>query len=302
MDSGFFYGRTVVVLAPSYPVPARVVHKAVEALKAKGLTPYVPDHLQEDDPFCAASDALRAAHLQHALQLEEPAIVWAIRGGYGCTRLLPLLEQMPAPTAPKLLVGYSDITALHAFLGECEQVQCLHAPVLAEALKRPDSDDITALWHGLKTGEWPDITLEDMNQTSGTLNMEHKAPIHGGNLSILQHLLATPWQPDWQNHFLLLEELDEAPYALDRLFTQLLHTPLLKNARAVLLGEMIYDKLEADPALVQAALQRFIAACPVPVFRLPGVGHGARNWPVMLGQAYKLQTHGEKKKLMPCFA
>ena len=213
-------GAKVALVTPARHASQEVVDAASAAVRSWGFDPVLhPDTNQPHGQF-GGTDAQRAAALNAAFADPEIGAVWALRGGYGCTRLLPLLDAQTLRDNPTWIVGFSDVTALHGWANQAG-VASLHAPV-ASTLASTDDDDGAALVEVLKTGE---PTLDQLDRA-----------IVGGNLSVLYAMLGTPHMPPLEGKWLLLEDLDEYLYHLDRMLVAFTQAGVWGQVAGVMVG------------------------------------------------------------------
>ena len=246
-------GDLVGVIAPAGPTPPEVVAQ-VEPLFARfGLRArlYPGCHARHaGHEFLAGDDTLRLADLHAAFSDADVAAVMALRGGWGSARLLDRIDTALLRAQPKPLIGFSDITALHALLAR-EGRSGLHAPVCTSLLRDESGDDARALFglllQPLRTGHRFTPALA---QGAWRIPGRASGRLVGGNLAIVASLIGTPWAWPSENTILLLEDVAEAPYRIDRLMTQLRQAGVLQAAGGFLLGSFTE---EADPAAVLRA-------------------------------------------------
>ena len=250
-------GSRVHVIAPSGLVDAARFARGVMALAQLGYeVDYEEAVIAASGRYTAGSDAERTAALNAAVADPDASIVWAARGGYGATRVLPGLDLAPLEHHPKWLVGFSDVTALHvawqrAGMGEPARPRRLEcAPV-----------------DGIRAGAAPAPGLE--GATTGRLEGRLLAgpppaegPLLGGNLSLLTSLVGTPYLPRLDGAIVLLEDLNEEPYRLDRYLTQLRQSGVLDDVRGFVLGQWTRCGDSVDDAL--ATLVERLADLGVP--------------------------------------
>jgi muramoyltetrapeptide carboxypeptidase len=229
-------GARIHLAAPSGPVPSERLSAGILALRAT-LGPIAGEfslapNLAARAGYFAGDDDTRLAALAAALIDPEIDAIICARGGYGLTRLLPRLD--PARVTPKLLVGFSDVTALLAWALVGCKLASVHGPVLTQLGELPDEDrERLAL---LLTGEDPGALVAD----SGTVLRGGcvEGPLISANLEVLRSLVGTRFMPSLAGCILALEEVGERPYRIDRALTQLLTSGALRGIRGVALGQL----------------------------------------------------------------
>lgn len=270
-------GSSVAVVAPAGPAPAEPFRQGMEILSARyrvvhgGIAPEPWDDL----PYLAGDDASRASALNLALRDAEVEAIFFARGGYGSTRILQALDGGALVSRPIPLVGFSDITALHAWAA-CLGIPTIHGPVVTQ-LSRLPREQVEGMFRLLEGGRAPRLDgLEPLvgGRAQGTL--------WGGNLTVISHLCGTPYLPDLTGQVLLLEEVNEAPYRLDRMLTQLRQTGALQKVAAVLVGDLTGCH---DPRMVSCrpVLEDCLGDLGIPVLLGVPVGHGDQNLALPLG-------------------
>lgn len=242
-------------------------------------------------PYAAAPARARADALMNALTEPESDAVLAARGGYGASDLLPLIDwQRLKYAAPKLLVGFSDVSALHSALTAKLAWPALHAPMPATVLWRKDgqSQDVDALLDILsrlrrKQPATHTIAVENLPQTLEKTPHTLRGRLFGGCFTVLTNLIGTPYfPPSLAGHVIFLEDTDENPARLMRAFNQWVQSGTLTNASALVIGHLrnLGEKIEDSARFVY---ERFAERSPIPVFRSPSFGHTSPNAPLMLG-------------------
>lgn len=220
--------------APSGPVDAARLTRGVAELKTLGFDVRLPDGILDQNRFTAGTLARRLAELRSLFEDDAVAGVMAARGGAGAGWLLARLDPDLFRARPKLFVGYSDLTYLHLFLDRLGIVS-VHGPMVARELA-DGSYDRPSLVHAL-TGSGVPYSDDDLvpvraGQARGTLR--------GGCLSILAAAEGTPWAlpRDPEGTILFLEDVDEAPYRIDRMLLQLRDAGALTGVRGIVFGDM----------------------------------------------------------------
>ncbi|HEX6447119.1 MAG TPA: LD-carboxypeptidase [Streptosporangiales bacterium] len=270
-------GDRVALVAPSGPVEPRRLDRGADLLRSLGLDVVVGAHAYDRNGYLAGTDADRAGDLQRAWCDPSVRGVACARGGYGATRLLSLLD-WPALAAagPKLLHGSSDITALHAAFAARLGVRTWFGPmpaslVLAEGEPEPVS------WTALR-GAWLDGEVPPLPGTHRLAPGVADGPLVGGNLSLLAAALGTPYAgPTAAGAIVLLEDVCEAPYRVDRMLTQLLDAGWFDGVAGIALGSWL------DCGRPGGVLADRLGPLGVPVLAGLDVGHDVPQRTVPLG-------------------
>lgn len=283
-------GDTVDIIAPSSKGHPSVLGKIKALLNSWELHCHIPDDLFGDSLLYANSDEQRFFQLKYALLNNTSKAVWCLLGGFGSTKLIPMLSKIEPPSQSKIFIGFSDITAIHIFLQEKWGWSTIHGPSGYQAsLNRVSSDSINLLkkilFHEEETLLYDQIT--PLNQVAKKNEIIY-APLIGGNLSLIQTSLGTFWQINAFNKILFIEEINERAYRIDRVLAQLSQAGILNQAKAILFGDLI-DKGEPDGRfLVKEAVREFAEQCSLPVLQISHVGHGPINNPILFGSTAKL--------------
>lgn len=233
-------GDKVALVAPARKITPEEMAPAIRVLEQWGLRVVVPDGLYDADHQFAGSDSHRASILQ--TQLDDPSVraIFCARGGYGTVRIIDLLDFQNFYNSPKWLVGYSDITVLHSHVATHSHIPTLHATM---PINFPPHDEwrecpaLNSLHQVLFEGS-VQYSFSRREKTSSNRNGKCTAPIVGGNLSVLYSLLASPSDIDTDGKILLLEDLDEYLYHIDRMMMALKRSGKLSKLKGLLVGAM----------------------------------------------------------------
>ncbi|MEK8049138.1 LD-carboxypeptidase [Ideonella sp. DXS22W] len=281
-------GATVAVVAPAGPaLPERVA--AVPALlQAQGWQARLYPGCHTRQGFLAGPDALRVADLMDAFADPQVDAVWCLRGGYGSGRLLPAIDVDRLARHPKLLIGYSDITALHLLLDRLGW-PALHAPMPASDLLLPGREAdaqalFTLLRDGLRAG---DRLAPPLLPDAWCLPGVASGRLLGGNLSLLAALCGTRWQPQAQGALLFIEEVGEPAYRIDRCLLQLRLAGVLDAAAGFVLGSFTEGEAAAEN---EAVLRDHLGSLGKPVLAGWPSGHGTPHQPLPLGVQARLDA------------
>ena len=234
-------GATVALVAPASPPPdPAIIDDSLAALTAQGFRVLPGRHLRARQGFLAGTDRQRAGDLMRAFRDPRVRAIFCLRGGYGTTRLLPLLDYSVIRDHPKILVGYSDITALHCAILQRAGLLTFHGPMLASELNRENYPAFSrASWQRTLMQPVPPGSICQGGPPGSVAVVRRgraEGQLIGGNLSLLCALLGTPWQPDFRGRILFMEDVGEAPYRLDRLLTHLHAAGVLAQVAGVAVG------------------------------------------------------------------
>lgn len=212
--------------------------------------------------YLASPDAVRADALHRAIGDSAIEAIVCVRGGYGCLRLLDRLDWALARDHPTLLVGYSDITALHLAFYARAGWTGLSGPVVTEWATA--CEDTLASFRILAEGGTPALGRDALSPfVSGSA----VGPLLGGNLSVLTRLLGTPYSPDWSGAILVIEDVAEAPYRVDRMLAHLQHNGVLDTVHGVVLGTFTTgEQPSPQPTLsLDTIFEQYLGSRPYPV-------------------------------------
>lgn len=273
-------GATIGLIAPAGPTNPEKMQLAIAKLEALGFKTKLGKHVAVADGYLAGSDAQRLEDLHWAFADPEVEVVWCIRGGYGCTRLLEQIDFQLIEKKPKPLVGYSDITALHTSIQQRTGLVTFHGPV-----GHSDFTDFTIekLWRVLVNptprfeiaAPRPDEMLAGEEYRPETIRSgSARGRLIGGNLCLLAAMAGTPFSPIFKEKIVFLEDVGEEPYRLDRMLTQLLQATDLRLAAGIALG--VFQDCEAKSAVSfsrAAVLRERLGGLGIPVVYGIPFGH-----------------------------
>lgn len=273
-------GTPIAVVAPCGVYdPARLA-AGIDIVKAAGHTiePF-PDMLRPER-YLAAPDDVRLEQLVEALTSPNYGAVWIARGGYGLTRLIERLPYGELPDRP--ILGFSDVTALFAALSG--HTQLIHAPVI-HSLPITDAPSRFQLFDMLTSGLGERLDGETWVQGSA------EGPLVGGNLTLFASLAGTRFQPDWRGKIVLLEDIGEPPYRLDRMLQQMRSAGLFTDVQGIALGEFT-GCAPPDGAnwTLKDVLLDHLGSLDIPIVADLPVGHGSRNRAFVWNQPARIQN------------
>jgi len=297
-------GDTIAVLAPaSGPYPAEMMDRFREGL-AHLRSRYTVTRSWEpgtERGYLSAADPDRAAALNGAIADPDVRAIFCVRGGYGCLRLLDALDLEAARSHPTLIVGYSDITALHLALYRHVGWAGLSGPVVTEWPQMFGDAHRPALDHlqDWLLGETP--PLSPFNNTVLTPHTSGRGtgPLLGGNLSVLSRMVGSPHLPSMEGAVLFLEDVDEKPYAVDRMLAHLQLAGVLDDLAGAVLGTFSSGDLDPEkPTLtLDEIVADYFADRPYPVATGLCYGHHLPRVTVPIGLPARLQVTDDEALL-----
>ncbi len=226
-------GGTIGLVSPAGPVKDRQAFAAgIRILKDLGFSVKFDPQAEEAGGYLAADDSTRAELFNRMWASDETDAIMAIRGGYGSLRMAEGIDLELITRKPKPFIGFSDISLLHSLLNQRTRLVTFHGPVLTSLAGLPE-DDIRHFGVML-TGHLPDTIragaceILRAGEVAGRLT--------GGNLATLVSSLGTPYEPDWQQCIVFLEDVGEAPYRVDRMLTQLRLAGKFSGLHGLVLG------------------------------------------------------------------
>ena len=277
---------TISIFAPSSPFKPERFEAGLSRLQQLGLTVRVPDTIRARHGFLAGDDAHRIREFTDAWLDDSVDVLIAARGGYGAHRLLAALESVPESPNRKLVVGFSDVTAIHAWLHR-RGLPGVHGPVVTQLgdLAEPDLDRLRRV----VTEDWAGMTYRADGAVIRGGTTEGR--LVGGCLAVISPMLGTPYAPDFQDAILLLEDVAEPPYRVDRLLTHLHNAGVLAKVAGVAVGDFVggHALREGEPD-VPAVLAERLGDLGVPVVTGFPFGHGTRNQAVPVGVRARLDA------------
>ena len=299
-------GDTIDLIAPSSATNPENVKKTIALLESFGFKVSTRYAKSEPTPlWYDNTDEYRSNAFFNAMNNSNSQAVWAIKGGAGATRLLPSLLKYEAPKKVKPLIGFSDITGLHNFVNNVWNFSSLHA-LVADYGEEIDKEINSKINDEEKIKKVIDILLTKDNKQikyEGLVAMNDEAKkvdtingnLLGGNLTLIQSTLDTPFQPDMEGSFLILEDIGNSAHQLERILDNIRYSNLLNGVKAVIMGEFIQTTNDNNAVtnMINLVLERFAKGVNVPVFRGNFFGHSKINHPIPLATKAKIKVSGD---------
>jgi muramoyltetrapeptide carboxypeptidase len=269
-------GDTIGIVAPASPFDRKIFFQGLHILQSMGFQTRLPDGIFEKNGYLAGSDLHRAGLVMRLFEDQSVNALVCAKGGFGSLRILPLLDFDIIRQNPKVFVGHSDITALLAAITAQSGLVTFHGPVvttLANAPEKTCSSLLTAISSN---------TIVALKPIGGIALKTGRASgrVIGGNLTTLCHMLATPFEPRFENHILFLEDRGEAHYRIDRMLFQMKLAGCFKGVAGLVLGSF-----EACGSLdgIFKIFEEHFKDIPAPILAGFDVGHGQQNMTIPNG-------------------
>jgi muramoyltetrapeptide carboxypeptidase len=282
-------GARVALIAPAGPVRSPdAINDAAAQTRSFGWEPVIGEHAAARVGYFAGSDADRLHDLNSALQDDTIDGIWCLRGGYGVMRLLHDIDVDAMRTRPRTLIGYSDITALHAALGNAADIITFHGPHAALTLTSfaRDSFERAVVAQRDPCGNAPGARTVRAGRAEGRLV--------GGNLSLLASLCGTRFAPNYADSILVLEDIGEPTYRIDRMLRQLALSGVFDRVAGIAYGQFTEgtDPGDANSRDLDDVLREAAHFAGVPALAGIPLGHIDDQWTIPLGAMAELDADG----------
>jgi len=281
-------GDTIGVVAPAAAIEREYLERGVAALSAMGYRVKVSRHALDRATILAGEDRVRASEVAAFFADPEVKAIFAARGGYGCGRILPLIDFDALRANPKIFMGFSDETfLLNALVDRCGLVS-FHGPMVAMdfagGVDGAARAHLTSLLAGGSAGfELPAPCVVRKGKTRG--------PLIGGCLSVVVAMLGTPWEPKFDGRILFLEDTGEKAYRVDRMLTQLRQCGVFKRVAGIVFGAIHpVNGSEAERSLIAEFIACETADLNIPVLSGIEAGHGTDNYVLPFGLEAELDA------------
>lgn len=231
-------GDKIALIGASSPTSIDRIEPSIKAMEALGLEVILGESCKGLHGFLSGNDKLRAKDINKMFEDKRIKGIFAIRGGYGASRLLDMIDYDMIKENPKIFAGYSDVTALHNVLNERCKLITFHTPMAStEFYKGVDDYTMNYFKKNIFTDEPLGILKNPEGQEIKTLvSGKAKGKLVGGNLALVASSMGTPYELDTKGKILFLEDVDEYPYKIDRMLLQLKQCGKFKDAEGIILG------------------------------------------------------------------
>ncbi len=292
-------GDTIAIIAPSSGASAEAFERALANVATLGMKAKVGKYARGSNDFFSGTDKERLHDLHWAFSDKEINGVWCVRGGSGAPRLLPEIDYSLIKKNPKVFVGYSDITALHMAISQQTGLVTFHGPVASSELSDYTKANLVnvvmggATDHRILTSEFNTAQTSALFKPNVITPGKARGRLIGGNLSLLAALAGTPYAlRELKGAILCAEDINEPPYKVDRLFTQLRQSCDMRSLAGVALGVFSSSQsaTDAETALTLKALKDRLGDLGIPVISGLSFGHIRDNCTLPFGVEALLDT------------
>ena len=280
-------GARVALIAPAGPLQkAEDLPRALENVRTLGWNAVVAAHAEDRIGYLAGNDRDRLSDINRALRDPDIDALWCLRGGYGIIRILSGIDYDAISRAPKVIIGYSDITALHAAVQRKCELITYHGPTAREPLSdfSRDSFQRAVVAQTDSCGTAPRAREINPGAAEGRLV--------GGNLAVLASLCGTSFMPDLTDGILVLEDINEPVYRIDRMLQQLKLSGALNGCKAIAFGECVKcpDDAGGGGRPFDDVLGEVARELRVPCVAGIPIGHIDQQWTIPLGALATLEA------------
>ncbi|ODH02647.1 LD-carboxypeptidase [Nostoc sp. KVJ20] len=266
-------GDTVGLIAPAGIVDAKDIEAAQKSISQLGLKVKLGKHILDRYGYLAGKDSDRADDVNLMFSDRTIKAIIPMRGGWGCNRILPLLNYSLIRSHPKILIGYSDITTLLLAINARSQMITFHGPVATSTWNQFTVDYFKRILLNAEA-----VTMQNLNPSEVRVETiasgKARGKLVGGNLSVLSAMVGSPYLPSWKKSILFVEEIGEDVYRIDRMLTQLKTAGILNQITGFIFGQCTNCKLGDEPSFtLMQVLQQHILPLGIPAWYGSMIGH-----------------------------
>lgn len=274
-------GDEIGIIAPAGPVTPTELSPCIDLLTSMGYGVRPSTHLYHKKEYLAGEDDARLEDLHLMFRNDHIKAIFCARGGYGCLRLLDKIDYHLIRENPKVIIGYSDITALLLAILNESGIVTFHGPVVRDLSREMDLDS----FFRPIASQGP--LAMDLSRGVTLVPGETRGILLGGNLSLISHLIGTPYMPSLHGRILFIEEKGEPLYKIDRMLTYLKLSGLFQNLSGLILGH--FENC-GDVSAIHRLFRDIGIASNIPICSGLPVGHGKENLTIPIGVQANLDT------------
>lgn len=301
-------GDTIAFAAPAGPAVLAPLQAYARILEQAGYKVIIPQGIAErKQGYLGGTDDERADELNRFIRDPKVRAIFPVRGGYGLTRILDRIDYPALRQDPKIIIGYSDLTALHLAVAHEAKVVTFHSPMPMGDLWREDKEEHAFAGRSFRHVVFADQYPPDQNgfvvegpagQKPETLvGGKARGRLQGGNLTLICSTLGTPYAIEPKGAILLIEDVNEAPYRVDRSLSQLRLAGVLDQVAGVVVGSFT-SKEPGERSETDRVLREYFAKLKVPVILNFPIGHTPQNATVPHGGLVELDANKAELKVL----
>lgn len=288
-------GAKVALVAPAGVISRdEDIERACDNVRSFGWEPLLGDHVRKQSGYLAGIDADRLHDINSAFASEEVDAIWCLRGGYGTLRLLATIDYPALRRRPRPVIGFSDITALHAAIHRKCGIVTFHGPTARSKITDFSRESLAAalLEQRDPCGAAPNGRVLRPGRVTGR--------IVGGNLALISALIGTPFAPNFDGAILILEDIGEAIYRIDRMLRQLILAGALQRCAGIVAGDFRppRDEINDDNRTLDEVLVEAATLAGIPCLAGAPFGHIADQWTIPLGAIAELDSDARTLRVL----
>jgi muramoyltetrapeptide carboxypeptidase len=280
-------GDTIAFVAPAYPAKSAPMKAYADRLEKAGYKVHIPSGIENrTSGYLGGTDEERADELNRMIRDPKIRAIFPVRGGYGLTRILDKIDYAALRESPKIITGFSDLTGLHLAVARKAKVVTFHSPMPMASLWHGDEDDYAFASLSFRRAIFADryakgesgyvVAVPPDAKLTKLVGGKAEGRLMGGNLTLICSTLGTPYAIEPKGATLLIEDVDEAPYRVDRYLSQLRLAGVLDQVSGVLVGGFA-TKTPEESKDIDRVLREYLGALKVPVLMNFPIGHQRSN-------------------------
>jgi muramoyltetrapeptide carboxypeptidase len=269
-------GDTIGIVAPAGPFDRQTFLRGVRIIEDMGFNIFTPPGLFQKNRYLAGTDNHRVHFVNQLFADNSVDAIICARGGYGSMRILPMLDYDAIQNNPKAFIGFSDITILLSVLFSRCNLVTFHGPVVTSLADASEKTKSSLFSNITSDGNLEIKLIGGQTIIPGVATGE----VCGGNLTMLCHLVGTPFTPDFENKILFLEDRGEAPYRIDRMLVHMVLAGCFKGLSGIMLGT--FEECGPIEDVIKIIVEIF-EKYSIPILAGLDAGHGRHNLTIPLG-------------------
>jgi muramoyltetrapeptide carboxypeptidase len=283
-------GDTVGLISPAGIVDPKDIEDVKHSFGLLGLKVKLGTHILDRYGYLAGKDRDRAADINAMFADNSVKAIIAMRGGWGCNRILPLINYPLIRERPKILMGYSDITSLLLAINARSRIVTFHGAVATSTWNEFTLDYLKRILFNCEA-----VTMQNLTTVEGIEVIRRgkaRGKLVGGNLSVLAAMLGSPYLPSWNQNILFVEDIGEDVYRIDRMLTQLKNAGILNRIAGFIFGQCTNCKLGDEPSFtLTQVLQDHIQHLGIPAWYGSMIGHIKDKFTVPIGVEVEIDAN-----------